>query len=186
MSRKDYEKLLKEKGREIKKLKKEKNKYKKLSLLDDLTEVFNSRMLEMESRRFSREKGYVCVLFTDIDNFGKINDDLGHRTGDLILKKFARTLLSFFRRDGELVIRKSGGSDEFICIWIANNKRKTEQFIKELRKSFSEIPLRKNSRKTFSVSAGFSCGKSTEISLQSLLEKADEDMYAEKIRRKRS
>ncbi len=60
-----------------------------------------------------REGDKVVLLFLDLDNFKKINDSLGHQTGDLLIKKVAQRLRNQFQ-DASTVARLGG--DEFLII----------------------------------------------------------------------
>jgi diguanylate cyclase (GGDEF)-like protein len=81
---------------------------------DPLTNLYNRRHFEEELTTaldvcITHETGGV-LLWCDIDNFKDINDSLGHRTGDLFLRRVADA----FRvevRSGEILARLGG--DEF-------------------------------------------------------------------------
>jgi len=84
---------------------------------DDLTELPNRNLfrdrLEQALARAGRSEGEVALLFLDLDNFKNINDSLGHRTGDALLKAVAERLAFCVRRTD--TVARLGG-DEFTVI----------------------------------------------------------------------
>lgn len=71
-------------------------KVRYLAYHDSLTNLpnrylFNDR-LEQAIARAEREKKLLAILFLDLDNFKHINDTLGHRAGDELLKSVAKRL----------------------------------------------------------------------------------------------
>lgn len=96
---------------------KQEQKILHLAHYDTLTELPN-RFLSLDRlsnliKTNARSKEQVAVLFMDLDNFKKINDSLGHATGDLLLKQAANRLRTRVR-DGDTVGRLGG--DEFIVL----------------------------------------------------------------------
>ncbi len=84
---------------------------------DELTGAFNRRRLEDELERKLREAeddgSQGAVLFLDLDQFKDVNDSMGHRAGDELLKGLAELLRACLReRD---VMARIGG-DEFAII----------------------------------------------------------------------
>ena len=86
--------------------------------LDALTGVMGRRMFLYHCQKLQEEKEQLpdrtgWFLFIDADYFKRINDTLGHSTGDMVLKAIAAGLNSVFGEHG-----KSGrmGGDEFAVI----------------------------------------------------------------------
>jgi diguanylate cyclase (GGDEF)-like protein/PAS domain S-box-containing protein len=84
---------------------------------DELTGLPN-RFLSLDrlcqlTKEAHRSTEKVAVLFVDLDDFKKINDTLGHETGDKVLVEAARRLNSVVR-SGDTVGRLGG--DEFIVL----------------------------------------------------------------------
>ncbi|MES9834455.1 MAG: EAL domain-containing protein [Candidatus Thiodiazotropha sp. DIVDIV] len=85
---------------------------------DVLTDLPNRRLLidrlSQAQSRCRRHNHTGAVLFMDIDHFKTINDSLGHKVGDLLLKQVAERLISEIR-DEDTASRLGG--DEFIVLF---------------------------------------------------------------------
>lgn len=88
-----------------------------LAFYDPLTGLANRRLLEDHIvQAFSssaRNKSYCALLFIDLDHFKHLNDTMGHKQGDELLKVVAQRLKESVR-DGDTVARQGG--DEFIIL----------------------------------------------------------------------
>jgi len=84
---------------------------------DALTNLPNRALLkdrlDQAIARAHRNSSCVGIVFLDLDNFKRVNDSLGHSTGDLLLKEMAQLLVNSVR-DVDTVVRFGG--DEFIVI----------------------------------------------------------------------
>ncbi len=94
------------------------NKYKKLSIIDPLTELYNRRKLEEDIDRYcdliKRHNLNFSILMFDIDNFKQVNDVHGHKKGDILLQKTAKIIKKTIRKSDRAY--RIGG-DEFIIIY---------------------------------------------------------------------
>ena len=70
-------------------------------------------MLAHAMARTRRTEKLLAVMFIDLDGFKNINDTLGHKYGDILLKEIALRLTAALRKD-DLVARQGG--DEFIIL----------------------------------------------------------------------
>jgi diguanylate cyclase (GGDEF)-like protein/PAS domain S-box-containing protein len=105
------------------------NKIRELAYFDSLTGLPNreSFMLHVEQsvKLAKRHKHGMAALFLDLDNFKRINDTLGHTTGDLLLKAIAERLQECLR-SSDIVSHDAGnmstnmvsrfGGDEFTIL----------------------------------------------------------------------
>lgn len=94
------------------------DKAERMSGTDSMTDIANrryfDRRLKQEISRAFRERSQLSLVLCDIDFFKQYNDTYGHQQGDECLKAFARMLLGFCRRGGDLAARTGG--EEFALI----------------------------------------------------------------------
>ena len=92
--------------------------------IDPLTGLANRRTLD---RALGRLRPEDTVIMIDLDHFKAINDNLGHREGDNVLRLFGHTLTATLRATDQ-VGRYSG--EEFVVILPENG---AERFLARLR-----------------------------------------------------
>lgn len=87
------------------------------AIRDPLTGVYNRRflseVLEREFARAKRKGSHLAILIMDLDFFKNINDQFGHRAGDLALQKIAGTLTEKIRQSD--ILCRYGG-EEFVIL----------------------------------------------------------------------
>lgn len=111
-----------------------KSKIKKESETDVLTNLLNRKGLESRIVNIFKENNECALIIFDLDNFKKVNDELGHPVGDEVLKKFSNCLVNFFSKND--IISRIGG-DEFIVF--INKNIKIDILSKKLNELLNKI-----------------------------------------------
>jgi len=152
-----------------------------LALLDELTRLPNRRYVvrELTSRimEMSRLGEPFGVLFADIDDFKRVNDQYGHDTGDEVLRVVGRTLLHNCR---PLDAIGRWGGEEFVAV-IRDVDRGTLRVIGErLRALVASSKVRRNGNLVgVTISVGGTTARPGD-SPESLLERSDQMLYRSK------
>ncbi len=153
-----------------------------LSLTDELTGLPNRRAFitlgDHELRVAQRSGEWVFLLYMDVDRFKQINDTLSHALGDQALRDVASVLRNTFRASD--IVARIGG-DEFVVMVRGeeeNFPQEAGQRLAEAVKVFADGNPRPYLLSLSIGSASVSPGQTT--SLDSLLERADHSMYAQK------
>jgi len=158
---------------------------KKLTYLanhDPITKSYNRHyfniMIQEEEKRSKRYNHNIGLVMTDIDRFKELNDKFGHRIGDKILLRVAQFLESQVRTV-DRVIRYGG--DEFLIV-LPEAQEDLNQLKERLSKNFKqekfgEIPPDFH----LSLSIGGALWRYDQSdSIESMIDLADKQMYAEK------
>lgn len=138
------------------------------------------RQLVTQSTRNNEKFG---VLYIDMDDLKKINDQQGHRAGDVAIKALAARMLDA-SREADTIARLGG--DEFgVILSRINNQADIDLIIRRYVKKIS-APFELNGRLIpMKASLGFSIFPDDGTDADMLLEKADKSMYLNKRERKR-
>lgn len=158
------------------KLKQHNKELLKISQTDVLTGLFNRTKLNLQfDLEFQRAKRYsrpLSVVIFDIDNFKKVNDELGHLMGDKALVSIARAAKSNIRSSD--TIGRWGG-EEFLVICPETSAEEACLVADKIRKVVrTSSPF--NNGRVCTVSAGVAMLLSDE-SMDSLLHRADTFLY---------
>lgn len=152
-----------------------------LSLLDELTGVYNRRgfmhLAEQHLKLALRNKKELVLIIADLDGLKRINDAFGHQEGDLALIKAAQLLRSTFRESD--VVSRIGG-DEFAVLAI-DVMDGDDEIIRRLQDHIKDFNLRRNRRCPLLFSFGaVRFDPRRPFSLEDIMSKADEALYQNK------
>jgi diguanylate cyclase (GGDEF)-like protein len=161
-----------------------KQRYEELSLLDELTTLFNRRYFfpnaEAALVNALRYGEPFSILLLDLDHFKAVNDQYGHAAGDCVLKAVSTMLRQLVRR-GDMLARMGG--EEFI-VAASNADAECAQLLaerilqgaRELALSYEDRPI------SIRVSIGIGClnhekAREEGWTLDTLVSQADSALY---------
>jgi len=155
---------------------------KHLSETDELTGVLNMRAFATIAERLAQQAGRYArpfsVLMIDSDSLKQVNDTLGHETGNRLLQQTVECIQGRLRQT-DLVARYGG--DEFVALLPETPCSGAAGVAERIRKSIETIPLASREQKvSATVSIGVACYPNHGVDFESVLEKADQAMYASK------
>lgn len=168
---------------DITELKRMQEALKNLSLIDELTKLYNRRgfytFSEQQIKIALRFRKKMLLIFLDINGMKYINDTFGHKAGDNALIGTADIIKRTFR-DSDVIARFGG--DEFVVLAIDSDENNIKLIRERLRKNL-ETYNNENRDKGFelSLSLGFSVyDPDINPSLEEMIDVADKDMYLDK------
>lgn len=140
---------------------------------DELTHVSNRRfilyILKKELERAKRHKHDLTIVLFDIDNFKRINDVMGHLTGDKVLKLFTNVVKDNIRIEDSF--GRIGG-EEFLLVLPETPISKAFPLLERIRDILAEISGEKMFFTFSSGIAGFPQHADEEITLLHSADKA--------------
>lgn len=149
-----------------------------LSFHDALTGLYNRTYLN-DMLNLSKDTKFLAVFMFDIDKLKYVNDNFGHAEGDKLILSVANILKKCFRETD--TVARIGG-DEFLAILPDCDIELAEMFKCRIKEA---IIINNNSLKEphleLSVSIGFAVSDDNIDTLENIIKKADELMYADKI-----
>lgn len=129
-----------------------------------------------------------AILVIDLNDLKKTNDSLGHRVGDELIYNFAQLLKDSAGVNSVKPFIGRYGGDEFIIYYDdVDSDEVVKIYLKELE-HFAKEANEKESRFQISYAAGYAFASSdlNNLSVRDLFDKADENMYENKVAMKRA
>ncbi len=162
-----------------KELRDSEERYRELSIIDDLSQLYNSRHfyreLQMEIDRVNRYGQPLTLLLLDLDNFKAFNDAYGHVEGDQVLWRLGQVVKRCLRQTDSAY--RYGGEEFTILLPMTTSEDgavTAERIRKKFKKeNFSPVPG-KDVRMT--VSIGLAQYKPRE-DMKAFVHRVDQLMY---------
>jgi diguanylate cyclase (GGDEF)-like protein len=158
----------------------------RLAMFDALTALPNRTLVEDRLERAiaaqrRNPQTVSALLFADLDDFKRINDEHGHRAGDAVLQGVAARATAAVR-DVDSVGR--WGGDELIVLLENAERDKIPELIERVRRAI-EAPIDyAGLRLQVGVSIGVAIVPDDGDGVQDLIRRADRRMYEDKQKRK--
>ncbi|WP_373047665.1 diguanylate cyclase [Vulgatibacter sp.] len=152
-------------------------------VVDGLTQVHTKRyfleFLDREMARCSRYGRPLSLLMFDVDNFKQVNDELGHLTGDYVLRELALLVKNRMIRKEELVARYGG--EEFAVVLPESGPQKVRIFAEKLRALVADHRFLFETRRIpITVSVGVADMNSEIVDPVAFIKAADMNLLAAK------
>ena len=159
---------------------------RRLSLVDELTGVYNRRgfmsLAESHLAVAIRRHRELLLVFADVDSLKSINDQYGHAAGDQVLRDAAAVLRRTYR-SADIIARLGG--DEFTAFPVEAAKECAEMLVDRLQQNVA-AHNRENPR-PYALALSVGVGRFDPArcpTIEQLLSEADRQQYAQKRRRR--
>jgi len=159
-----------------------------LSVTDELTGLLNRRgFFQLAHARMKHmrrnEDTLPFVMFMDMDGLKAINDNYGHKEGDVAISAFAKTLQDSLREED--IIGRMGG-DEFTVFSSVKSVEDGQRLVQRIREKLDDYNAQKRHAYIVAGSIGSVVLESaTKECLETALLSADGILYAEKMEKKK-
>jgi len=154
----------------------------RIAKLDPLTELYNRRGLEVHMteymRRWQEQQQPFGLINVDVNYFKSVNDQYGHAAGDLVLQKIASYLAALAGNKAEVA---RWGGDEFLMLVKQVDQFDLMKITEQLQDERESLIIEMDGQ---DIVIHFSVGSALVEegdTLESLLHKADNAMYAAKF-----
>ena len=163
--------------------KKRLDQFKAEAVVDELTGVYNRRYMESqlvsklgEAQRYHHPFSYMIL---DIDHFKRVNDDMGHPFGDLVLHEVATLMRGLIRKED--VLTRYGG-EEFALLLPHTDRTGASVLGERVRAAVAEKSFGKEEkRRQVTISIGVATYPlDSAIKGADLVDCADERLYRAK------
>lgn len=154
-----------------------------LYVRDALTGLYNrSGYGEKATKYFLEQKKKVYLIYLDLDGLKFVNDTYGHAAGDHAILAAAKAIRNVFCRDE---IRVRMGGDEFLVIGRFKGEDDILQKEKQVEEYLADYSRQKGYPIILKASMGHAWNDGRDETLESLVQRADSEMYVKKQERKK-
>ena len=140
---------------------------------DQMTGVYSKRFYHSEIERLAQTTSYL-VFVSDLNGLKYINDNMGHKYGDLAIKSVGRSAWDIMHSKAKIF--RIGG-DEFVGLSKSIEEKEMQQYIDDINARLNDESQKLGFDVTTSIGYAFHI---PEEDFQTTLHRADENMYIAK------
>ena len=139
--------------------------------------AYNNKVIELNTQIADGLKDFAVVM-TDMNNLKQINDQYGHKSGDIYIKGCCHMICESFKHSPIFRI----GGDEFVVILQGYDYDNRQELVKSLRNSFESSFARQDTDPwcRYSAAVGMAEHASDDNSFELVFKRADKAMYEDK------
>ncbi len=157
------------------------SKLENQAFTDELTGLYNRRGMlkkfEALSEKAAEERLVLSFIIADLDDFKRINDTLGHLSGDKFLANLGQNLMKMMGKNQ--VIGRWGGEEFAICM-LGSDMHEATEFAEQIREVVANIKLPPAmGDQAITVSLGVS-QKQKDEPIMDAIKRADRSLYKAK------
>jgi diguanylate cyclase (GGDEF)-like protein/PAS domain S-box-containing protein len=157
-------------------------RYRELSIVDDLTQLYNSRhfyfQLKIELDRSNRYKQPLTLLLLDLDNFKHFNDTYGHVEGDQVLRRLGQVIKRCLR---ETDFAYRYGGEEFTVLMPMTTRDHGVIIAERIRSEFKQEIFPPESGKDVHMTTSIGLGQyKMQEGMKDFVHRIDQLMYQAK------
>jgi len=164
--------------------KQEQQKLEYLAHYDGLTGLPNRTLFAdrfaVASALCKRHQSLLAVCYIDLDGFKAVNDNFGHKAGDLLLVEVATRLKNCLREED--AVSRQGGDEFTMLLTNFENIRNLELILKRIQRVLATPLAFEGEMLNVTASIGLSLYPRDDNDLDTLLKHADEAMYQAKLK----
>ncbi|SFB32526.1 diguanylate cyclase (GGDEF) domain-containing protein [Acetitomaculum ruminis DSM 5522] len=158
--------------------KKQNSENLKLSYRDALTGLLNQRAFMRDLKELEKKGSYFGVMFVDLDEFKKINDDYGHAAGDEVLITTSNRVKEVLGEEGR--VYRIGGDEFTVIIEVDRDREYYIELIEKIRNLVTKSIVINGEEIETDLSTGYARCPYDGKNYEEILKVADDAMYNSK------
>lgn len=148
---------------------------------DVLTDIYNRDFFERTMEKYDKDfDTTVAIILCDLDELKYLNDNYGHKKGDILIKESAQLLNQHFSENA--IVSRIGG-DEFAIILVNIEQAQVESLCKKLSEEITKYNVSSEDIE-IKMSVGYAYSEHSIGEMEHLFTEADQHMYQDKRAKK--